>query len=37
MTNKEFRMDFLETSVYVDISQYALNNQYVQFLYEKIT
>ena len=38
MANKQFRMEKrLRTSVGADISQYALKNQYVLFLYEKIT
>ena len=38
MANKQFRMEKgLGTSVCADISQCALKNQYVQFVYEKIT
>ena len=38
MANKQFRMKKrLGTSVCADISQYALKNQYIQLLYEKIT
>ena len=37
MANKQFRIDKrLETSVCADITQYALKNQEIQFLYEKI-
>ena len=38
MANKQFRMEKkLGTSVCSDISHYALKNQYIQFLWEKIT
>ena len=38
MANKQFRMDkIMGTSVCADITQYALKNKYVNFLYEKIT
>ena len=39
MANKQFRMEkkIFGTSVCADISQYGLKNQYVKFLYEKIT
>ena len=39
MANKQFRMGkkILGLSVCADISQFALKNQYVEFLYEKIT
>ena len=38
MANKQFRIEKrFGTSVCADISQYALKNQYIQFLYEKIT
>ena len=38
MANKQFRMEKrLGTSVCADTSQYALKNQYINFLYEKTT
>ena len=38
MANKQFRMEKSSgTSVWADISKYALKIQYVQFLYEKTT
>ena len=38
MAKKQFRMEKrLGTSVCADISKYALKNQYVRFLYKKIT
>ena len=38
MANKQFRMEKrLGTSVCADISHYALQNQYINFLYKKIT
>ena len=38
MANRQFRMEQRSgTSVCADISQYALQNQYIKFLYEKIS